>query len=489
MRHYAESFYSLDTDQVRGSDFLAEANEVLCEAEKLGKAEWAGGFLNELAAAIRGNNAEVITAKVGEPIHLRLEHVVSGKSYLKEVASNLRDARTGLGKLKPGTFFSFAVNMWGDDGPYCVLSATEDSLEAVRVARTTDGARAPFLSQLAHKRYCVRFFIDRPPVGTAIEVGTRLGIRFNSQDRLAAIEIPSDRPGPWPDRPGIVPWTDVEACGHVGRTALHEAAFQGPSGLILGLLAAGSDVMTRDKNGETPLHRAAFVANPDVLAVLVAEGAEVNARNHDGDTPLHKATTVGTLPGIRTLLRAGADVMARGIRGRTPLHAAASCTRSALITALLEAGARLEARDDFDETSLHVAARGGKPDIVKTLLDAGASESARGMGGRTPLHEAARDAPNSAAVKTLLSAGADVEARDDFDRTPLHGAADKGLPAVANTLLEAGADPMAMSRLGKTPWDLSRARASTDAEFRASSAYRLMETLVAEAKSQPDSSS
>lgn len=487
MRHYAESFYTLDTDQARGSDFLAEANEVLCEAEKLGKAEWAGGFLNELAAAIRGDNAEVITAKLGEPVHLRLEHVASGKSYLKQVASNLRDARTGLGKLKPGTSFSFAVNMWGDDGPYCVLSATEDSLEAVRVARTTDGARAPLLSELARKRHCVRFFIDRPPAGTAIEVGTRLGIRFNSQDRLAAIEIPSDRPGPWPDRPGIVPWTDVKARGHVGRTPLHEAAFQGPSGLILGLLAAGSDVMTRDENGETPLHRAAFVANPDVLAVLVAEGAEVNARNHDGDTPLHKATDVGTLPGIRILLRAGADVMARGLWERTPLHAAARCTRSAVIAALLEAGARLETRDDLDETSLHVAACGGRPDIVNTLLDAGARVSARGMSGRTPLHNAARDAPSSAVVETLLSAGAHVEARDDFDRTPLHGAADKGQPAVANTLLEVGADPMAMSRLGKTPWDLSRARASTDAEFRASSAYRLMETLVAEAKRRPDS--
>ena len=489
MRHYAEFFYNLDTDEVRASDFLAEANEVLCEAEKLGKAEWAGGFLNELAEAIRGNKAEVITSKVGEPVHLRLKHVASGRSYLKEVASNLRYARTGLGKLTPGTFFSFAVNMWGDDGPYCVLSATEDALEAVRVANTTEGALAPPVYQLAHKRHCVRFFIDRPPVGTAIEVGTRLGIRFNSQDRSAMIEIPSDNPGPWPDNPGIVPWTDVKARSHAGRTALTEAAFQGPSGLILGLVAAGSDVMCRDDNGETPLHRAAFIANPDVLAVLVAEGAEVNARNHDGDTPLHKATSVGTLPGITALLQAGADVMARGLRGRTPLHAAASCERSALITILVRAGARLEARDDFDETSLHVAARSGKPDIVKTLLSAGASVSARGMSGRTPLHKAARDAPNSAVVETLLSARADLEARDDLDRTPLYYAVENGEPAVAKTLLEAGADLMAMGGLGKTPWDLSRARASTDARFRASDAYRLMESMVAGAKGQPDSGS
>lgn len=478
MRRYAETFYRLDTDEVRGSDFFAEADAVLSEAEKLGKAEWFGGFLNELAEAIRRNKAAEITRKVGEPVHLRLKDVPSGKSYLKEVASNLRDARTGLGHLKPGTFFSFAVNMWGDDGPYCVLSAAEDALEAVRVARTTDGAPAQPLYQLAPKRYCVRFFIDRPPAGIAIEVGTRLGIRFNNQDRSAAIEMPSENPSPWPDSPGIVPWTDVQARGHAGRTPLNEAAFRGPSGLISGLVAAGSDVMSRDENGETPLHRAAFIASPDVLAVLVAEGAEVSARNHDGETPLHKATSVGTLPGIRTLLQAGADVMARGLGGRTPLHAAASCARSAVVAALLEAGARLEARDDFDDTSLHMAARRGKRDIVKELLDAGASVTARGMSGRTPLHWAASDAPNCDVIETLLCARADLEARDDLDRTPLHHAVAKGQPAVVKTLLEAGADLLAMSGLGKTPWDLSRARANADARFSASGAYQLMESLA-----------
>ena len=41
--------------------------------------------------------------------------------------------------------------------------------------------------------------------------------------------------------------------------------------------------------GRTPLHQAAFDANPALAAVLLDRGAAVNARNEKGETPLHEA--------------------------------------------------------------------------------------------------------------------------------------------------------------------------------------------------------
>ena len=162
VRRFAESLYNLKTDRVQASDFLEEANEVLIEAEKLGTAESFGGLLNDLAEAVQTNNPEVVLRKFGEPVHHHLEYGASAKSYLKDLAAGLRGIRTGLGKLTPGTFFSFAVNMWGDDGPYCVLSVSENAVEAVRV-ESTHGADAPYLLQLVTKRYYICFYIDRPP--------------------------------------------------------------------------------------------------------------------------------------------------------------------------------------------------------------------------------------------------------------------------------------------------------------------------------------
>ena len=478
VRRFAKSLYNLKTDRVQASDFLGEANEVLIEAEKLGIAESFGGLLNDLAEAVQTNNPEVVLRKFGEPVHYQLEYASSAKSYLKDLAARLRGSRTGLGKLTPGTFFSFAVNMWGDDGPYCVLSVSEDAVEAVRV-ESTYGADAPTLRQLVTKRYYVRFYIDRPPVGPAIEVGTRLGIRFNSQSGM--IEMPSDNPGPWPDSPDVVPWTDVEVRDDRSQTPLHRAAFDSPVGVVNGLLAAGSDVMARDEKSETPLHRAAFIADPAVISILLEAGAEVNAADAKGDTPLHNAVSFGKLGGIEALLEEGADVVAKGFGGQTPLHGAASHTRSpAVVAMLLDAGARLEVRDEFCSTPLHVAASGGHPKIVRELLTRGANVVARGQGGRTPLHEAASRSRKIEVIETLLDANAPLEARNDLGGTPLHDAASEGRPATISALLEAGADPLATDELGRTPWGIAQDRAKSDSEFGTSVAYRMMKSLATE---------
>ena len=478
VRRFAESLYNLKTDRVQASDFLEEANEVLIEAEKLGIAESFGGLLNDLAEAVQTNNPEVVFRKFGEPVHHHLNYKTSAKSFLKDLAARLRGTRTGLGELTPGAFFSFAVNMWGDDGPYCVLSVSENAVEAVR-AESTYGADAPPLRQLVTKRYYVRFYIDRSPVGRAIEVGTRLGIRFNSQSGI--IEMPSDNPAPWPDSPDVVPWTDVEVRDDRGQTPLHRAVSDGLGGLVQGLIAAGADVMARDQKDETPLHKAVFIANPNMVPMLLAAGAEVNARNESGDAPLHKAVFGDDLAVIEALLEAGADIGARGRGSQTPLHKAAGSTRNrAMIAKLLDAGARLEMRDELDSTPLHAASRGGHPAIIRELLSRGANVAARCFDGGTPLHEAARWAHDAEIVKTLLDANAPLDARNDFGESPLHEAARKGQPGIVSALLEAGADALITDRLGRTPWSIAQDRAQSDSEFGTSVAYQMMEYLVEE---------
>ena len=78
---------------------------------------------------------------------------------------------------------------------------------------------------------------------------------------------------------------------------------------------------------------------------------------------------------------------------------------------------------------------------------------ARGGSGWTPLHWAASGGPSSN-IEALLAAGASVMARGGDDWTPLHWAASGGTSDNIEILLAAGADAKAISKDGKTSWDL-----------------------------------
>ena len=83
---------------------------------------------------------------------------------------------------------------------------------------------------------------------------------------------------------------------------------------VASCLAAGAEVMARNKDELTPLHMAAgFNASPDVIAALVGHGAEVMARAKDELTPLHMAAGFNASPDvIAALVGHGAEVMATG---------------------------------------------------------------------------------------------------------------------------------------------------------------------------------
>jgi hypothetical protein len=117
-----------------------------------------------------------------------------------------------------------------------------------------------------------------------------------------------------------------------GDTPLHTAAAAKRAELLARLIAAGADMMARNRLGATPLHYAAS-GNPDsprwnpaaqaeAIGVLVAAGADPNATDKNGSTPLHKAIRTRCAAATEALLKAGADPAIRTKNGSTPLRLA-----------------------------------------------------------------------------------------------------------------------------------------------------------------------
>jgi ankyrin repeat protein len=76
---------------------------------------------------------------------------------------------------------------------------------------------------------------------------------------------------------------------HKGRTALHDAAWDGRHEWVVELLKRGADINAQDFKGRTPLHLAAGRGRSDVVVVLVENGANVTEQDNDGKTALQLA--------------------------------------------------------------------------------------------------------------------------------------------------------------------------------------------------------
>ena len=62
----------------------------------------------------------------------------------------------------------------------------------------------------------------------------------------------------------------------------------------------------------------------------------------------------------------------------------------------------------------------------------------------------------AACAEVLLGAGADANFANRRGETPLHRAARRGKRDLVPLLLAAGANPLALDRVGKTPFDYAR---------------------------------
>ncbi|KXZ41761.1 hypothetical protein GPECTOR_292g785 [Gonium pectorale] len=88
------------------------------------------------------------------------------------------------------------------------------------------------------------------------------------------------------------------------------------------LISLGASLTHPDKDGDTPLHNASYDGQTGIVQALLRAGAPLEVRNNDGLTPLHRSCQRGHRDVVEALLRAGADHEAKTNDGKTPLDLA-----------------------------------------------------------------------------------------------------------------------------------------------------------------------
>lgn len=256
----------------------------------------------------------------------------------------------------------------------------------------------------------------------------------------------------------LIQGADVNAALGDGTTALHWAVFHDDLELVRLLLKAGANTKAALRvDASTPLFMAASNGNASVIEALLKAGAEVNAATANGATPLMRAASAGSVPALTALLKSGADVNSKEpVHGQTALMFAAVENRSEAIKLLMERGAdptittsvakleRPNVDEDGNPLPVRAAGEGGR-------AGAGRRAFATVSGGNTALLLAARDG-HFAAVKTLVEAGADVNQANAGDQsTPILIAICNGHYEIAKYLLDKGANVNQTSADGLAP--------------------------------------
>jgi uncharacterized protein len=130
---------------------------------------------------------------------------------------------------------------------------------------------------------------------------------------------------------------EVDAADPVhGATALHHAAAQGHTRVVMQLLGLGARVNVKDRHGATPLTSAAYFGRTETVGALLANGALPNVQGVPV-TPLMAAVLSGKAEVVDRLVAAGADPRQPSSGGLT----VAAIARTSGREALMRGGARV----------------------------------------------------------------------------------------------------------------------------------------------------
>jgi len=232
-----------------------------------------------------------------------------------------------------------------------------------------------------------------------------------------------------------------------GQTPLALAARSGHKAAVDALLSAGSNASVEDIEGWTPLHWAIIRSHNDVVKALL-DSSSTDYSEEQLNKALVCAAEAGNEDAVETLIAKGANVDFQDETKSTPMDWAAPERREGVVRVLLKHGARLDLTDIYDNSCLHWAI--SHPRIARLLLQNGANVNARNRDNSSPLHWSVQEG-QAEITEVLLEFGADVNCQDDLGVTALHSAALNGNEPIAKLLLEKGAKPHLKDVHGWTP--------------------------------------
>ena len=151
---------------------------------------------------------------------------------------------------------------------------------------------------------------------------------------------------------------------------LLEAASEGKSRLVRGLLISEARMEHRNAGGDQALHLAAKKGHNDVIRVLLEHGADINSLGTYENTALIHAANHGHLDTVRLLIEAGADMNLKEGDGLTALMAATYQDYLDIASELVAMGADKTITSNVGYTPLKVARDHNRNDIALILDNA-----------------------------------------------------------------------------------------------------------------------
>ena len=117
--------------------------------------------------------------------------------------------------------------------------------------------------------------------------------------------------------------SDIESRDSLGRTVLHQAAFQICNGTIKLLPEKGANTEARDAFDRTPLHMAVSNNWSRALSLLLQHEADPNYKDYTVEAPLHRTIRKACNKSLEDLVKGGrTDVDLTNHEGETLLNLA-----------------------------------------------------------------------------------------------------------------------------------------------------------------------
>ena len=147
------------------------------------------------------------------------------------------------------------------------------------------------------------------------------------------------------------------------------AGMQNTTSFLRDLIAAGANVMTRNKARFTALHAAVSIASYDNTLLLIESGAQIDTPTASGHTPLALAVNKNDYKISELLIQRGASVD-HVVEGWSLVSTAAKHGFHAILRLLIDNGANVRrASQPHSLTPLMLAAVGNHTECVRILLE------------------------------------------------------------------------------------------------------------------------